>query len=60
MGSATAERAEPHTTITVFLPVRLREAIEELAAHDERSLSGQVRVALAEHLKARQTEGDTA
>jgi len=55
MGSATAERVEPVTTITVILPVRLRRALEDLAAADERSLSGQVRLALTEHVQVRQT-----
>lgn len=40
---------------TVRLPVEQREALERLAAMEERSLSGQLRVAVSEHLASRAT-----
>jgi hypothetical protein len=49
MGSTT-EQVHEVSTLSVIVPVPLRQALEELAAEEQRTLSGQVRVALCEHI----------
>jgi hypothetical protein len=49
--SLATRRTAESTTLCVLVPTETRAALERLARLNERSLSGEVRVALARHVE---------
>jgi plasmid stability protein len=59
MSNALAAEKERPTTVTILVDQELRDRLERSAAAHERSLGGEVRIALREYLKGTETEETT-
>ena len=59
MSNVIELKKERPTTVTILVDQELRDRLERSAAAHERSLGGEVRIALREYLKGTETEETT-